>query len=426
MIQRSWRLLLVIVLLLAALAGGGYWFWNRPPPEPALEHLSQADGSTLTRLTPGTTPKAQVVVATLAEDALSDTQLSALSRSGAALIVQVILPKDNCVLQQKALDSALQQLKGPATLVSGIGPGASLAWNWLASQTSDKAQAISVGFVLDQPDCTLPVPKTAAHGHWLVAWNDGPDDPSAAFVRDQPNAETSISDYDIKLPQVLNNELRKMLVGTDNGGLAIPVVEVPADKASDTVTLFLSGDGGWRDLDRDAAGYMSKMGYPVVGIDTLRYYWQHKSPEQSAADLTELMQHYRQKWGAKRFVLAGYSFGADVLPAIYNRLPENEQQRVDAIILLAFARSGSFEIHVDGWLGKAGMELDTGPDMAKLPAAKVLCIYGQDEVKESGCTTETAVGEAVKLPGGHHFDENYPALAKRLVDAIQKRQVKSE
>ncbi|MEF9673724.1 hypothetical protein QNM99_22230 [Pseudomonas sp. PCH446] len=62
-----------------------------------------------------------MVVATLAEDALSDTQLSALSRSGAALIVQVILPKDNCTLQQKALDSALQQLQGPATLVSGVG-----------------------------------------------------------------------------------------------------------------------------------------------------------------------------------------------------------------------------------------------------------------------------------------------------------------
>ncbi|CAD5198319.1 virulence factor family protein [Pseudomonas sp. FEN] len=426
MIQRSWRFVLIIVLLLVALAGGGYWVWNRPAPEPTLEHLSQPDGSTLTRLVPGTTPKAQVVVATLAEEALSDKQLSALSRGGAAQIVQVILPKDDCKLQQKALDSALQQLKGPATLVSGIGPGASLAWNWLATQSDDKAQAISVGFALEQPGCTTAVPKSAAHGHWLVAWNDGPDDPSAAFVRDQPNAETSISDYDVHLPQVLNNELRKMLVGSDNGGLAIPVVEVPAGQTTDTVTLFLSGDGGWRDLDRDVAGEMAKIGYPVVGIDTLRYYWQHKSPEQSAADLTELMQHYRQKWGTKRFVLTGYSFGADVLPAIYNRLPEAEQQRVDAIILLAFARSGSFEIHVDGWLGKAGIELDTGPDMAKLPAAKVLCIYGQDEVKDSGCTTTTAVGEAVKLPGGHHFDENYPALAKRLVDAIQKRQVKSE
>src|SRR3546814_10574790 len=56
------------------------------------------------------------------------------------------------------------------------------------------------------------------------------------------------------------------------------------------ISLFLSGDGGWRDLDRDVAEEMAKIGYPVVGIDTLRYYWQHKSPEQSALDLTELMQ----------------------------------------------------------------------------------------------------------------------------------------
>ncbi|WP_419735299.1 virulence factor family protein [Pseudomonas sp. COR18] len=426
MIRRSWRLLLAMVVVLVALAGAGYWFWNRPAPEPTLEHLSQADGSPLTRLIPGTSPKAQVIVATLAEDALSDKQLAALSRGGAAQIVQVILPKDDCKLQQAALDAAMKQLNGPATVVTGIGPGASLAWNWLASQSNDKAQAISVGFTLEQPGCSTPVPKTAAHGHWLVAWNDGPDDPSAAFVRDQPNAETSISDYDIHLPQVLNNELRKMLVGNENGGLAIPVVEVPAGQTTDTVTLFLSGDGGWRDLDRDVAGEMAKMGYPVVGIDTLRYYWQHKSPEQSAVDLTELMQHYRQKWGTKRFVLTGYSFGADVLPAIYNHLPEAEQQRVDAIILLAFARSGSFEIHVDGWLGKAGMELDTGPDMARLPAAKVLCIYGKEEVDESGCTTKTAVGEPMELPGGHHFDENYPALAKRLIAAIDKRQNKDK
>lgn len=81
-------------------------------------------------------------------------------------------------------------------------------------------------------------------------------------------------------------------------------------------------------------------------------------------------------------MLTGYSFGADVLPAIYNRMPENEQQRVDAIILLAFARTGSFEIEVEGWLGNAGKEAATGPEMAKLPPEKVVCIYGAEEVDE--------------------------------------------
>ena len=424
---RSWRFLLAILIALVALSAGGYWLWSRPTPEPTVERLSQADGATLTKVTPGQSARAYVVIATPAEDALNDQQLITLSRSGAAQLVQVVVPNADCTLQQQALQTALQHLDSPATLVSGIGPGATLAWRWLAEQTSDTAQAVSVSFTLEQPGCSIAVPKSAAHGHWLVAWNDDPDDPSAAFVRDQSNAETSISDYDVQLPQVLSNELRKLLVGNDNGGLSMPLMEIPASQPSDTLVLFLSGDGGWRaDLDHVIGDEMAKAGYPVIGIDTLRYYWQHKSPEQSAADLTELMQHYRQKWGTKRFVLVGYSFGADVLPATYNRLPEAEQNHVDAIILLAFARTGSFEIHVDGWLGKAGAEADTGDEMAKLPAAKVLCVYGTEEVDESGCTAKTAVGESMKLPGGHHFDENYPALAKRLVAAIKKREVAPE
>jgi len=401
-----------------------FWLWTRPAPEARLEQLALG-GLHMTRVTPGVHAKARVAIGVPQDQALSDKQLLDLSQAGEAQLVQVILPPNDCTQQQQAVDQAIDQLAGKPTVVAGIGPGASQAWRWLASQSDDKARAISVDFSLEQPGCTAKLPKAAAHGHWNVAWNDNPDDASAGFVRDQANAETSISDYDIHLPQVLKAQLTQALVGRDGNALAIPVVEVPAGQTTDTVTLFLSGDGGWRDLDRDVAGEMAKLGYPVVGIDTLRYYWQHKTPEQSAADLSELMQHYRQKWGTKRFVLAGYSFGADVLPAIYNRLPAEDQQRVDAVMLLAFARSGSFEIEVEGWLGKEGQEAPTGPEMAKLPASKVVCVYGVEEADESGCTDKTAVGERMKLPGGHHFDENYPALAKRLAGEIDTRQGKS-
>jgi type IV secretory pathway VirJ component len=424
MIRRYW-LYVLIPLLLAALAGAaGFWLWARPAPEARLEQLTLNDTS-ITRVTPGVHAKARVAIGVPQDQALTDKQLLDLSQAAEAQLVQVILPPNDCTKQQQAMDQALTQLSDKPTLVAGIGPGAAQAWRWLATQSDDKARAISVDFTLEQPGCKAELPKSAAHGHWNVAWNDNPDDASAAFVRDQANAETSISDYDIHLPQVLKAQLTQALVGRDGNALAIPVVEVPAGQTTDTVTLFLSGDGGWRDLDRDVAGEMAKLGYPVVGIDTLRYYWQHKTPEQSAADLSELMQHYRQKWGTKRFVLTGYSFGADVLPAIYNRLPAEDQQRIDAVVLLAFARSGSFEIEVEGWLGKEGQEAPTGPEMAKLPASKVVCVYGIEETDESGCTDKTAVGERMKLPGGHHFDENYPALAKRLIDEIETRQGKS-
>ncbi|MDZ5601300.1 AcvB/VirJ family lysyl-phosphatidylglycerol hydrolase [Pseudomonas sp. RP23018S] len=425
MIRRYWLYLLIALAVAAAAASLAFWLWTRPAPEARVEHLSLPGGTSLARATPGVQAKAHVAIGVPKGQALTDKQLLDLSQAGEAQLVQVLLPTDDCAVQQQLMDQAIAQLGATPTVVAGIGPGAAQAWRWLAAQGDDKARAISVDFKLEQPSCTSPLPKTAAHGHWNVAWNDNPDDASAGFVRDQPNAETSISDYDIHLPQVLKSQLTQVLVGRDGSSLNIPVVEVPAGQATDTVTLFLSGDGGWRDLDRDVAGEMAKLGYPVVGIDTLRYYWQHKTPEQSAADLSELMHHYRQKWGTKRFVLTGYSFGADVLPATFNRLSPEDQQRIDAVILLAFARSGSFEIEVEGWLGKEGQEAPTGPEMAKMPAAKVVCIYGMEEADESGCTESTAVGERVKLPGGHHFDENYPALAKRLIKEIEARQGKA-
>lgn len=199
------------------------------------------------------------------------------------------------------------------------------------------------------------------------------------------------------------------------------VIEIAPQPAVDTLTVFYSGDGGWRDLDKEISEIMGGTGYPVVGVDTLRYYWKYRSPEESAADLTALMNDYRQRWGIKHFVLAGYSFGADVLPAIYNRLQDKDKNDVSSILLLAFARKGSFEIHLDGWIKESNNGIETGSEMAKLPAHKVLCVYGVKEKKKSGCTDPTIVGEVLQLPGKHHFDRDYNSLTSKLLDAIKHR-----
>ncbi|MFK8398504.1 virulence factor family protein [Pseudomonas sp. BGr12] len=418
MLKRRWRHLLALLLLV--IIAVGLLLWSRPASQASLEHRQLADGSAVALAIPSKQPNARVLLAVQADQKLDDGQLLALAHDSGARVVQFVFPEKDCATQQARIKAAGELLDGQPTLVAGIGPGSAWAFRWLAGQTDDKAKALSVGFSLEKPDCAAtPLPTTAAHGHWVAAWNDNPDDASARFARNLQNAETVITDYDTPLPKVLADQLRQQLQG---GGDNVPVVEVPAAKPSETVTLFYSGDGGWRDLDRDVAAQMAELGYPVVGVDALRYFWEHKTPEQSAADLALLMQHYREKWGAKHFVLAGYSFGADVLPAIYNRLPADAKKDVSSVILLAFARSGSFEIEVQGWLGKAGQEASTGPEMARLPGPKVLCVYGIEEKDESGCTQPQSVGENLQLPGGHHFDEDYPALAKRLVNAIRSRQ----
>ncbi|MNG33049.1 Bacterial virulence protein (VirJ) [compost metagenome] len=49
-------------------------------------------------------------------------------------------------------------------------------------------------------------------------------------------------------------------------------------------------------------------------------------------------------------------------------------------------------------------------------------MFGKEEADESGCTQPGTVGENLELPGGHHYDENYPALAEKLLAAVEKRQ----
>ncbi|MNQ50027.1 Bacterial virulence protein (VirJ) [compost metagenome] len=79
-------------------------------------------------------------------------------------------------------------------------------------------------------------------------------------------------------------------------------------------------------------------------------------------------------------------------------------------------------IEVQGWLGKSGQAAATGPELARLPAAKVLCVFGKEKAAERGCTQDGAVGEKLELPDGHHYDENYLALAEKQLQTIDKRQ----
>lgn len=414
--SRTTRTLGGVLLVVALAAGAAGWWWSM---RGAMQFKTlQIQGTSAQLLSQGEA-RQRVLLLAPADQALDETTLRRLAEVGDLRLLQLPFVAGDCKAQQQLISQASEALGGAPTLVAGIGPAAASAWRWLAAQSDDQAQALSVGFDLAKPDCAEPLPQRAGHGHWLALWNDNPGDDNARFLREQANGEPRIGTLGTPLPTLLADQLQHLLAGQ---GAAMPVIEHPSAQPAETLTLFYSGDGGWRDLDRASAEHMAAAGYPVVGIDTLRYYWQHKSPEQSAADLSRLMQQYRDKWQVKRFVLAGYSFGADVLPAIYNRLPASDQHQVDAMLLLAFARSGSFEIAVSGWLGKDGAEAATGPELRKVPAAKVYCIYGSEEAAESGCTEAGAPGERLMIKGGHHFDGDYAALAQKMLAAIKARQ----
>jgi type IV secretory pathway VirJ component len=204
----------------------------------------------------------------------------------------------------------------------------------------------------------------------------------------------------------------------------LPVVEVPVKPGvapTDTFAVFMSGDGGWAGLDQEVAGALAAHGVPVVGLDSLRYYWTPRTPQSAAADVDRLLRYYLAHWHARQAILVGYSQGADVLPFILNRLPAPTRARVALAAVLGLSRHALFEFHLGNWVGgneNAGPP--TTPEMLKAGAERpLLCIYGADEDDSPCPQLDPKLVRRVQLPGGHHFGGDYEKLAEVILAEVK-------
>lgn len=202
----------------------------------------------------------------------------------------------------------------------------------------------------------------------------------------------------------------------------LPLVEVPAavSPAPGTEPLFavlLTGDGGWAGLDQDVAAAIAARGIPVVGWNSLKYYWQGRTPEAAARDLERIVRRYAAAWQRPKVILVGYSFGADVLPFLYTRLAPDVRATVTTVNLLGLSDRASFEFHVADWIpGAEGGGRPTVPEIRRMGGAAVLCLYGAEEADSPCPGLAGGTVRAVALGGGHHFAGDYATLAAKILE----------
>lgn len=238
-------------------------------------------------------------------------------------------------------------------VVAGGGVGGALVLDILSQTPADTlSAAVSVdpaaGIPLKTPLCTkatrsdgaagasyaLPAGQLPAALTVVQSADASPDvaTRTTALIKSGTEFETRTVKEGIAtaLEDAVSAAVSELALGDDTS-----VIELPADIKHDAMAIVLSGDGGWRDIDMTLAGILQDKGIPTVGLDTLRWFWKARTPDETADEITQLIDAYTEKWGVEHVLLIGYSFGAGVIPAAFLAMPPEEQAKVVRISLLA-------------------------------------------------------------------------------------------
>ena len=383
----------------------------------------------------------------------ADAALAESLRRQGAIVVGIDLPTylraldastgSDClylVADIEKLSHQVQRTAGNPTyllpVVAGIGAGGTLALA-IAAQTpaatigGTVAVDPSDGITLSRDLCTTATRRTTATGTvYDLTPGALPDPVTVVFTPSAPAAGRDHVDAlartwpAIRIRQSAEDSAAALahalpLPADDAAVDALPLTVLDARPAADEMAVIFSGDGGWRDLDKTIGEDLQSKGVPTVGIDSLRYFWSEKTPAEVAADLTKVIDEYRARWGVSRVILAGYSFGADILPATYLALDPAHQAAVTQLSLLGLAREAAFQISVADWLGLDAGSRPTLGDLDRIDPAKLQCFYGTKE-SDTACPDLGPGADIVRTEGGHHFDGDYAALADRILTGPPK------
>lgn len=395
-------------------------------------------------------------------------QAQALADQGAAvagihtpnMLARIGRESGDCLLPDGDLENLSHFLQGYARLPAyfppllvGPGLGGTLAYAMLAQAPEDTfAGAISMGFcpelALKKPLCKgegvhftqraggaglalLPTPRLRAPWVALQGSEDTVCGPAAVqkFVAQVGGAElVLVPGVDhagapgpaaltplLAAHQRLTKDLVVAPVAPESGVADLPLVLVPSTVPSDTLAVLLSGDGGWAGIDKQLAAKLAAAGLPVVGLDSLRYFWSARTPEGLAQDLDRVMRSFAAQWKKRRVILIGYSQGADVLPFAVNRLPATSSGLLAHTVLIGPGEKASFEFRLTNWVTQNTAGLPLMPELQKMTAARTLCIYGTDD-RETLCPQVPAeFVTLVPMAGGHHFDGIYQKLTDQIL-----------
>ncbi len=215
-------------------------------------------------------------------------------------------------------------------------------------------------------------------------------------------------------------EITPATAATALSDLPLIVTNATGGAVNNTMAVFVSGDGGWKDFDQNICNGVASRGIPVAGLNALKYFWTARTPESASQDLNRVLQQYESQWSRQDVVLIGYSFGAEVMPFLFNRLPDDQKKRVKAIVLLSPGEKADFEFHISSWLNQSSDKArPVAPELEKMYSYRLLFLFGSDENTAWLKPMIKGNFQIKTLEGGHHYGGNTAAISDAITGFLK-------
>jgi type IV secretory pathway VirJ component len=281
-------------------------------------------------------------------------------------------------------------------------PDAKLGNHWIVLQGKlDKVcsyEAVA-DFVSKTTDAELiTLPET---GHGFSKWSDFMPQWKEAYAR---LTKTNGKDQNAQVSADLVKNL------------PLQITNAKIQSKDKPIALIISGDGGWYSFEQSIADNFAGIGIPTIGLDSKKYFWKRRTPEQTTRDIEMALNYYGKEWGNEQFLIIGYSLGAEIVPFIINRLPADMKTKILSSVLLSPDISTDFEIHISNMLGMGNRQntYSVTDEIKSMQPVPTLIIFGSGEKTDVPDQLDGKGPVIRKIPGDHHYKFDIPLIIKTI------------
>lgn len=189
----------------------------------------------------------------------------------------------------------------------------------------------------------------------------------------------------------------------------------------DVAAAFMSGDMGLRyGMGAKTAPALAARGVPVLGVSSVVEFANHHTRGEVDAVVARAIRETLARTGARRVLLMGQSYGADIVATAAPDLPADLRGKVAAIVLVVPGTSAFFRADPSNLSYMGTPDAYPAAYLRTLNYAPVICIYGTAE-RDSLCPQLSGSrAQIIGLPGGHFLGGDDKRLVATMVGAIDR------